>query len=223
MSAPPDRLRAAVELWVQRGCPPQAGIPWPRDRWIAFFPDRHQLWIALPDQLRRADVTAAAAGADQTEAEALTAFLVAMAWGYGNVGYGPWRVQRCLSTDRAAGRLLEAARTAVKKGPVAGYAALGGQDRLTGLGPAFGTKFLYFVSKASSTPVALIFDRLVAGWLRDHAALRINPVTWHLPNYRHYLETVGVWADELKVAADDVELCIFRDAAGSGSGQWATA
>ena len=46
---------------------------------------------------------------------------------------------------------------------------------------------------------------------------------WHLPTYGRYFETVAAWADELKVPADDFELCAFRDAAGSGNGQWATA
>ena len=82
---------------------------------------------------------------------------------------------------------------------------------------------MYFVSKASLAPEAPILDRLVADWLRDHAGLRINPVPWHLTTYRKYVKTVGLWADELQVASDDIELCIFRDVASTGGGQWATA
>ena len=218
----PNRLRSGIERWTLDGRRPQAGIYWQRDRWLAAFPANQELWAALPNRLGRVDAVAAAQSAHASEARAVDAFLVAMAWGYGNVGYGPWRVQRCLSTNQAPAKLLDAAQSLLSGGPLAGYAALGAQDRLIGLGPAFGTKYLYFVSKASSAPVALILDRLVARWLREHAGLSINPVPWHTPNYHRYLETVGAWANELSVAADDVELCIFRDVAGGG-GQWGTA
>jgi hypothetical protein len=218
----PDRLRSELERWILDGRKPQAGIPWPRDRWIAAFPAHEKLWASLPDRLARADVVAASSGAAANETKAVEAFMTSMAWGYGNVGYGPWRVQRCLSTGGASAKLFDAAQSLVSGGPTAGYAALGAQNRLTGLGPAFGTKYLYFVSKAASTPVALILDRLVASWLREHSGLSINPVPWHPPSYHRYLETVGAWANELGVAADDVELCIFRDVA-AGGGQWAAA
>jgi hypothetical protein len=60
-------------------------------------------------------------------------------------------------------------------GPVKAYAFLGdnGVPRLARLGPAFGTKFLYFCSPASGRP-ALILDRLVAAWLRENADLSLN-------------------------------------------------
>jgi 8-oxoguanine DNA glycosylase-like protein len=86
---------------------------------------------------------------------------------------------------------------------------------------AFGTKFLYFCSATSSQP-ALILDRLVARWLRENAGLPLNELRWSVSTYVRYLEIMFGWADELALAADELELCIFSTQAGGvGDSQWA--
>ena len=146
------------------------------------------------------------------------------AWGYGRVGYGPFRVRRVLdAVPNAGARLQAAAGTAVEGRPVDGYACLGdhGIARLPYLGPAFGTKFLYFCSATSSQP-ALILDRLVARWLRENAGLPLNELRWSVSTYVRYLEIMFGWADELGLAADELEVCIFSTQAGGlGDSQWA--
>jgi hypothetical protein len=115
-----------------------------------------------------------------------------MAWGYGRVGYGPFRVRRLLDASPNAGALLQAAaRKAAEGRPVRAYACLGdhGTARLPRLGPAFGTKFLYFCSSAATRP-ALILDRLVARWLRENTDLALNEIRWSVATYTHYLETM---------------------------------
>jgi hypothetical protein len=148
-----------------------------------------------------------------------------MAWGYGRVGYGPFRVRRLLDPAPDAGVLLQAAAIKVADGrPVAAYACLGdhGTARLPHLGPAFGTKFLYFCSPPALRP-ALILDRLVARWLRENTDLALNELRWSVYTYRRYLETMFGWADELAVAADELEACIFSAQAGLVASQWAAA
>jgi hypothetical protein len=54
---------------------------------------------------------------------------------------------------------------------------------LVGLGPAFGTKFLYFCSPPGGQP-ALILDRLMSRWLRDNAGLAVNEIRWSVSTYR---------------------------------------
>jgi hypothetical protein len=96
-------------------------------------------------------------------------------------------------------------------GPAAAYARLGdhGIAALPGLGPAFGTKFLYFCSPPGDR-TALILDRLVAEWLRGNAGLRLNEVRWSAQAYQHYLTTMSDWASEAAIPPDDLEACIFR-------------
>lgn len=156
-------------------------------------------------------------------AEAEQAFLAVMAWGYGRVGYGPYRVQRLLDGTPDAGTQLQAAARALAgQGPVAAYARLGdhGVARLAGLGPAFGTKFLYFCSPPGSPP-ALILDRLVAQWLRGHTGLLLNEVRWSTATYAPYLGSMHEWPDELAVAAGELEACVFSEQAGLAGNQWA--
>jgi hypothetical protein len=88
------------------------------------------------------------------------------------------------AVPNADARLQAAAGTAVEGRPVDGYACLGdhGIARLPHLGPAFGTKFLYFCSATSSQP-ALILDRLVARWLRENAGLPLNELRWSVSTY----------------------------------------
>lgn len=118
---------------------------------------------------------------------------------------------------------LQAAAGAAAEGrPVEAYTHLGdrGTARLPYLGPAFGTKFLYFCSSTGRRP-ALILDRLVARWLRENVGLVFNEVRWSVSTYARYLETMVGWADELAAAADELEVCIFSAQARLGNTQWA--
>jgi hypothetical protein len=107
-------------------------------------------------------------------------------------------------------------------GLVRAYGRLGdhGAARLPGLGPAFGTKFLYFCSPPGTCP-ALILDRLVADWLSEHAGLRLNQIRWSASTYLRYLTAMSGWADEMALPADKLEVCIFMAAAADTGGQWA--
>jgi hypothetical protein len=143
-----------------------------------------------------------------------------MAWGYGRVGYGPFRVRRVLAPVPDPGERLQAAAGELARGgPTAAYALLGdsGVPRLPGPGPAFGTKFLYFCSPPGDR-TALILDRLVAAWLRASTGLRLNEARWSAPTCQRYLEAMSRWAAETAVTADELEACIFlAQARGTGS------
>jgi hypothetical protein len=146
-----------------------------------------------------------------------------MAWGYGQVGYGPFRVRRLLDATPGADSQLQAAASKLLDGrPTEAYALLGdrGVPRLARLGPAFGTKFLYFCSPVGKPP-ALILDRLVALWLRENTGLALNETRWSVSTYERYLRTMFGWAAELDIVADELEACIFSDQAGLVRSQWA--
>jgi hypothetical protein len=80
------------------------------------------------------------------------------------------------TTGATLGARLLAATNAVRdEGPLAGYRVLAGPGRVSHLGPAFGTKFLFFQSRRGDR--ALIFDRLMSSWLREHCDPSLNPTT----------------------------------------------
>jgi hypothetical protein len=141
------------------------------------------MFAGLPDRLTRPVVRGACQRAADAPADAAPAFLTVMAWGYGQVGYGPFRVRRLLDgTANADAQLQAAAGMLSEGGPVEAYALLGdnGVPRLARLGPAFGTKFLYFCSPAGKRP-ALILDRLTG--IRDKRDWRLTPAEegHHIP------------------------------------------
>ncbi|GAB3062507.1 hypothetical protein GCM10027053_26220 [Intrasporangium mesophilum] len=98
---------------------------------------------------------------------------------------------------------------------LAGYRHLA-THRARYLGPAFGTKYLYFATpETGNSP--LILDRLVARWVARHAGIVLNPVPWSSRTYNRYLSLMAAWSSDLEVIPAKVEELIFRDSAG---GQW---
>jgi len=63
----------------------------------------------------------------------------------------------------------------------------------------------------------------VARWLRENTDLALNEVRWSVAIYARYLKTMFRWADELAVAADELEACIFFAQAGLVASHWAPA
>lgn len=73
-------------------------------------------------------------------------------------------------------KLDEAGALAANGRPLDAYQALAGPCRTKGLGPAFGTKYLYFLS--TQIRPALILDRLVVAWLKVSLGIRFDPAQW---------------------------------------------
>jgi hypothetical protein len=217
----PNSVRRVVHEWLEAGRPAQPPITWPRDRWLADFPANATALARLPDRLDRATVRAVGADAAKSPERAVDAFLTVMAWGYGDsVGYGRFRTGRILEPHDAPARLQAVARCVVYENAIAGYRALATTSRLAGLGPAFGTKLLYFWQPADARPRALIFDAFVAGWLEREAGLRMDAVQWSVAAYGRYLSKMHEWAVGLGIEPDEVEMCIFRAEASRRGSQW---
>ncbi|MGQ4516760.1 8-oxoguanine DNA glycosylase OGG fold protein [Streptomyces sp. DW26H14] len=107
------------------------------------------------------------AGAAGDWDEALVATYV---WGQGRIGYGPHRLEEILSQGHLAETLARAGSVLGEQGAEAAYGAL--RKALKGYGPAFFTKFLYFLG-AAGRPVSglapLILDQRLASVHRAHA------------------------------------------------------
>lgn len=220
--AVPQALSGLVEHWRATASTPQAPVPWPRERWAQFFPSAGTFWKGLPDHLDREVVRQACQDAGRDPASARRGFLATMAWGYARVGYGPWRTARILrETPNAEGRLVSVARTLAAEGAPAAYRQLADNQRLVWLGPAFGTKYLYFCPQPADGPRALILDRLVADWLGQHTPLRLNPLSWSPRVYDRYLHQLGHWSAALDVEPEHLEELIFRARSVEVGNQWA--
>jgi hypothetical protein len=212
-----------MESWRANGSPRQQGMAWPRERWIDHLPEHEGLLEAVPDVLDRETVRRACADANVDGTRAAAAFITVMAWGYGGVGYGPHRTRRILTgTPDAGDRLAEASRRLGKHGASAAYASLSRMDacRLVGLGPAFGTKYLYFSQARPADTTALILDSFVASWVRRETDLDLNPLGWSVATYQRYVDQMHQWAATLGCASDDLESSIFQAMAKERDSQW---
>jgi hypothetical protein len=98
--------------------------------------------------------------------------------------------------------------------PIDAYKKLSG--KITRLGPAFGTKFLYFAS--SEADRAPILDAVVANWLwkygvRDSKGKWLSAVPWKSTNYQRYLDFCDEACRELQVTDRGlIEYLMFIDA-----------
>lgn len=222
-SVPPS-LRQLVRRWRLDGRPTQPAIKWPRQSWIDAFPRHKAMLRALPDHLDRRDVRASCEGAASSARSAETALIVTMAWGYARNGYGPVRARDALSTTPGATRrLAAAASTLAEQGPVAAYQRLARANdcRVANLGPAFGTKFLYFCQRPNQRVTALVLDSLVSEWLAREAGLDATSKRWSTSAYSRYLEHMHAWAESLDCQPDELEYCIFRTMSRERGNQWA--
>jgi len=143
------------------------------------------------------------------------AFVAVMAWGFRPNSYGPFRTSVMLSNPREGRTVLEVLESAAEKDdPLDAYKAL--SNSLKRLGPAFGTKFLYFTSSLNNR--APIFDAVVAKWLwrygvRTSSEKWISPVGWNVKMYERYLQFCTEMCELLGI--DDrglVEYLMFVDA-----------
>jgi len=169
-------------------------------------------------------------GADDPQAVA-TAYIAAMVWGYGTTGYGPYRTERVLTTDPdAVQHLCEVAAIAQDpdRGGIASFATIAEQKNgefLKFLGPAFGTKFLYFLTAAApGVTMTPVMDAVVRRWFAAEADISLNTTWWDTTSYQRYLDALDAWSTALAIGFDDsplqrdqVELLIFASARGDDS------
>jgi hypothetical protein len=194
---------------------------WSSRSWQAFLPQYAEYIASLPNPIDRTAVRAEVTRASDSPDDAVRAFIATMVWGHGRVGYGAFRTARVLTDNPGAAEvLMEVAAVTRRHGGPAAFERMAG-GRLTGLGVAFATKYLFFCSLGYDVPPAPILDRLVRNWLATRAAWRLS-LGWRVRDYRDYVEAVVAWAAELGAEPAQVEYLMFADALTTEpTSQWA--
>lgn len=220
----PDALLQTYERWYRAGRPAQVGSRWNRTAWSRQLPQYTDFFESLgPDGLNRVQaVEKSPAVVDHQTA--VQVFLLAMVWGHGSVGYGPFRTRRILERPEVASELLEVAEIAYRGGGLEAFAHVASRRRESGtflkwLGPAFGTKYIYFLTAQDTTQQpAPVMDAVVRRWFGVHVPDRPLKVgIWDVLSYRTFLESLTEWAEEIRerfghhVRLDDVEYMIFAE------------
>ncbi len=196
----------------------QEGFDWSRSliNWKEAFPFEEVFLDNLPEKLDRAKVREVC---DSDSHSVLQKFLVTMAWGYGDIGYGPYRVSRMLEQANSLHILGKAIQEARSSSPLDAYAYLAA-NRIKIFGPSFGSKFLNFVTpREVGSP---IYDSVIARWVgtfakEDFLGVSTSSELWNLNTYSRYWYWVRFHAEKFEKYPDQVELGIFRAAYGLSS------
>lgn len=201
----------------------QRAFSWPRERWTGWLSGiagSAQLLDSLPNTVDRTS-TAAAVDACVRRGAFAEAFIGCMIWGHGHTGYGPYRTACILSgSEEPSGKPVDTTvvsrlRTSVEQfntgGSMEAYRYLNNEGHIRGLGPAFFTKWLYFIS-AGNTPygaqAAPVLDDLVTGWLRTHASIPLQQ--GKTSDYAKYVELLDYWGEAHGRTRVQVEEAIIR-------------
>lgn len=207
------------------------GVPWNAAGWAARFhreppwkkrierlastlPDRGDGWVYIC----RGDVFAWGGR------EACDLFLGAMAWGFGNRGYGWRRTRNILSGGRTLDQALEPEsstridraistirQAAAEFGPAGAWRAwsMDGNARLPWLGTAFASKVAYFACydrSAGSGPLIADLNTALVMWkLADLWDTRTSAVL-----YAKYVQKAEGWAKEMGCRSDEIERILFQ-------------
>jgi hypothetical protein len=202
-----------VENWKAIGSPQQEGFNWTssKNNWIKAFPSESKFISALPDEIDRDAVRKICNSEKYSIREK---FLAVMIWGYGDRGYGPYRVTQMLSQGHAEGVLTEVFEICHKGDPKSAYDFLR-KNRIRILGPSYSSKFITFCTPRNVG--APIYDSYIALWVdafaeEDFAGVPTTSEVWNSKTYARYWDWVKEHSEALNCFPDEIELVLFRDA-----------
>jgi hypothetical protein len=214
-----SKLVKLVKAWQTQGSAQQRGFDWSasQENWREAFPLEAAFISKLKPEIDRPEVHRVMGS---TKFGIREKFLAVMIWGYGNRGYGPYRVTKILAQANAEAVLTQVCKLAQQGKPLEAYLHLS-QNRLKQLGPSYGSKFLSFCAPREIG--APIYDSLVARWVRDYAAddfagVSTNSANWSLKTYTRYFDWVTEHARELDCYPDEIEHVLFQAAEQEYSG-----
>ena len=202
-----------MQKWQAIGSPRQEGFDWSTSKhnWEKAFPIHMKFISELPTVIDRAAVRKICGSAKYSTIEK---FLSVMVWGYGDRGYGPYRVTQMLNQENAEEILTHVFETCRQGNPKLAYDFLK-QNRIRILGPSYGSKFMTFCTPREIG--APIYDSLIAMWVdqfakKDFLGTPTSSENWNSKTYSMYWDWVKLHSEELSCYPDEIELVLFRDA-----------
>ncbi len=210
---PPRKLMRLLE-WLQNATlshqPAQIFYP---ENWLhaVKLDEMPTLLQKFPSAIRRFDIVPLALEACETETPShiRELFLATMVWGYGTVGYGPWRMAHITSNIEQLDVVLFNALRAIKQGRVKAAFTVFQEAHIPFLGPAYFTKYLYFAGLGCGiNHYPLIMDTRILQSLR---AL-LGKQTFSdgtADDYYSYIKMLHEWAEMLDCRADSIEYLLF--------------
>lgn len=211
MGGTTNRLEALIDAWRMQGSPEQESFPWARSRyaWQALGDDFGIKIDYIPDLIDRQFLWSL--NATQVPVEKI--FLAVMIWGYGDIGYGPFRVRQMFESPNFVDAISTARDLCSNHQILDAYACLK-ESKIRQLGPSFGTKALAFFHDRNDGPA--ILDSVVAKWCNKYARdylgeVPINAEVWSLKTYSRYMAWITKMSTSHSLPASSIEQLIFSD------------
>ena len=151
-------------------------------------------------------------------------FLASMLWGYNyQDGRGPWRTKQMMSAPRFGSAIQHARKFVTDNEVERAYTSLAeGEWKVPWLGPAFFTKYLYFIGDHREVK-PLTLDYKIAKRLEEKCGLCIKQyarvarkdggikqiISPFAEGYMNYINDMHKWAEELGAEAGQVECFMF--------------
>ncbi|WP_125079501.1 8-oxoguanine DNA glycosylase OGG fold protein [Mycobacterium sp. P7213] len=185
------------------------GFPITREWWTVELTKRGLDDTILSDRISRSDIFNIAAPALDDPAAALTLLWNALAWGsQDSQRNNKARIASVAADLDSAGALLQQAARLSRTDPRAAYDLLRPNNKtaISGLGPAFFTKYLYFAGGGSADHRCCILDRNVAASLNRTCGWASLPIegAWLASAYERYALLLDRWADQHHLTRHDV-------------------
>jgi hypothetical protein len=215
---PPSLLRDAAA--IRQLLPDEQTIPYYVERWAARLGDSSGFAVVasqFPLSVSRADLRSLGRFAIKDEQLLTQLFIATMIFGFGTIGYGPYRTSVMLADlARQPDALRTVCRLLVAEELARAHAAFDIQRCRT----PFLSKFMYAVGLgAGLTPMPLILDNRVYRALDVlHERAEIDQwryytrVAWTSEGYAEYVRDVNRWAAALDCTPDQVEMYLFQHA-----------
>ncbi len=214
-----------IDEWNIRNTFQQQSVNWDLDSWLESIPSQSgflkSLYARNLGSLDRNLVRNVLHTQAQNK-DYLSGFIAVMIWGYAGDKRGASRIKKIFSDVSLAtslettydllqsGNIREAYEQFVRNGP-------------KGIGPAFGTKYLYFAAPKNLNTKPLILDRLISVGLEKWSDFKINSLNASTDDYIYYLNYMKESGSKLNIGADNLELVLFSEVAKLGSNSvWAS-
>lgn len=208
-----EHLVSLIKKWKEDGSPKQEGFDWTssKNNWESAFPNNRNFIQTLPKELDRAKVREICESTDYSIREK---FLTVMIWGYGDRGYGPYRVTQMLTQENSDEILAEVFEICRRGEPKNAYEFLR-KNRIRILGPSYSSKFITFCTPREIG--APIYDSYISLWIEKFAMKEFEGVStsselWSSKTYSKYWDWVKEHSREMNCFPDEVELVLFREA-----------
>lgn len=212
----PDAVLAKREELVRGHDVLDQAISWNLETWTNSIPAEHHKFLdelssdCKSDEQGRPAITRHQVF-ELRDNDPRQLFLAAMIWGYGTTGYGASRVAKIIRKNaNTLNDYLKGQVQAARSRPEESWSSFRNEHRLKWFGPAFASKFAYFVAfESSDSELRPLIVDINTSWVMWDL-VKLQRTVELKSTYVQYVDMAHRWAEEQGWRADEVEWALFE-------------